>query len=436
MLTLCATLRPLQLDEVLQLLGTRTPRLPSVFDWMRYSPGSVPGGYVTQWALMRMAGFSNVVARLPSIAAWALTVFAMLRIGMRMGMRRVDVLAMVTAVTPMLFRYAIEGRPYLPAFCLMALATMMLLQFVDMADGPAFWQLGVYALLLATAPLMQGTAASVTLAHALFVLTDRSMRRNRSRQIAIGAAIVVSLGPPIAWSLHMRGAWAAAIVHDGYTFTFGLRTAGGFLKDISGGGLTLTALLIAGACWGLVGPRVPRSAKYLLSLTVLTAICGALASDAVAGYFTSPRQAIYSLCGLVTLGVAGWERFRSRFPLPAMLALGLFASVSLAKDVSVVRSKENWQDASQMIVDAVGQGFCVEPASNLTAPLNLYSFFNPAVEAHRCTAGDGKVALVHSIFTPRADRDAAAATLAGRGFVRTGTSASGGTTLERYIKAP
>jgi 4-amino-4-deoxy-L-arabinose transferase-like glycosyltransferase len=142
-LAVCTILRPLQLDEVLQLIGTRVPHLASVFDWLRYSPGSVPIGYALQWALVGIAGFSNFIARLPSIAALFLTMFAMLRIGTLIGARRVEVLTFTTALTPMLFRYSIEGRPYLPAFCLTAFATLLLLRFVDDPVSPRLWRLGV-----------------------------------------------------------------------------------------------------------------------------------------------------------------------------------------------------------------------------------------------------------------------------------------------------
>lgn len=404
---------------------------------MRYSPGSVPGGYTMQWALIRIAGFSNLIARLPSIAALPLTIMAMLRIGTRIGIRGGVVLTLTVATIPMLFRYSIEGRPYLPAFCLTVFATLLLMQFTDKADGrPAFWRLGVYATLLATAPLLQGTAATVTLGHAIFVLTDRAMRRDRGRQISILAAIAMSLAPPIAWSLRMRDAWAAAIAHEGDAFALTLRTAAGFVKDLTGGGLVCTLLLIAAAIYGYAWPGVPRSGKYLLGVTAVTAICGAVASDALAGYFTSPRQAIYCLGGLIVLAAAGWERFHGRYPLPAILAVSVFAAVSLAKDVSVVRSKEDWKTASQMLTQTVGRGFCVEPVSNLTAPLNLYSFFDPSLEVHRCTASDRKVGLIHSIFTPSRDRDSAVSALVSKGFVAAGTQAAGGTTLERYAKEP
>jgi hypothetical protein len=360
----------------------------------------------------------------------------MLRIGARIGLRSSGVLALIVAVTPMFFRYSIEGRPYLPAFCLTAFATLLLLEFGENPGArPALWRLGVYGLLLASGPLVQGTAATVTIAHGLFVLTDRGMRQDRSRQIAILAAIGVGVLIPVVWSLGMRGAWARAIAFNGYTFAFTFRTVAGFVKDLTSGGVVCTGLLLIAAVHGYSRADILQPAKHLLALTSLAVICGALVSDALAGYFSSPRQAIYCLCGLIVLAAAGWERFQSGNPRLAILMLGAFAAASLVKDVAVVRSKENWKTASQMLAQAVGTGFCIEPVSDVTSPLPLYSFFDPSLDARRCTASDNGVGLVYSIYTPRGDRASAVSALESEGYVAAGTVSSGGTTLAKYVKA-
>lgn len=432
-LAVCTAIRPLQLDEVLQLIGTRTPHLGSVFDWLRYNPGSVPGGYVVQWALVRTAGFSNLIARLPSLTAWVLTVLALVRIADRAGMRRPACAAVLAAVTPMFFRYAIEGRPYLPALCLTAFATLLLIEFIDSPASATAARLSLYGLLLAAAPLVQGTAATVTVGHALFVIADPSMRSDRARQLLVAGATVLSALPPILWSIHMRQAWAVAIVHEHDKFAFSLHAAFGFLKDITGGGLAGTVLLALAAGYGYARASLRPAVKRLLAITIVAAIGGAFAADALAGYFTSPRQAIYCLSGLIVLAAAGWEDLRLTRRWPAALALLLFIGVSLAKDVSVVRSKEDWNAASRMVARAIGEGFCIQPASTLTAPLNLYWFFEPSIEAHVCTGSEKAVGLVYSSFTPRADRDAAASELTAKGLAPHGGETSGGSTLERFV---
>jgi hypothetical protein len=232
----------------------------------------------------------------------------------------------------------------------------------------------------------------------------------------------------------MRGVWARSIAFNGYTFAFTFRSLAGFLKDLTGGGLVCTALLLAAVVYGYGSADIFPPAKRLLVLTSLTAVFGALASDALAGYFSSPRQAIYCLSGLIVLAAAGWERFQSASPRLAILALGAFAAVSLQKDVTVVRSKEDWKAASQMLTEATGNGFCIEPVSDITSPLPLYSFFDSSLEARRCKPPEEKVGLVHSIYTPRRDRDSAVSALEEKGYTAAGRASAGGTTIERYLK--
>jgi hypothetical protein len=139
---------------------------------------------------------------------------------------------------------------------------------------------------------------------------------------------------------------------------------------------------------------------------------------------------------LIVLAAAGWEYLQNRYSLPAIAALGLFAAVSLGRDVSVVRPKEDWKAASRMLTQAVTQGFCVLPDSDLTSSLPLYSFFDGSLDMHRCTDTDRRVALVHSSYTSPEAHDIAAAALEREGFVASGSEAAGGTTLEQYEKRP
>jgi hypothetical protein len=291
----------------------------------------------------------------------------------------------------------------------------------------------MYGASLGIAPLIQGTAVTVTLAHAVFVLAEGTMRRDQKRQIPFVATIVLSLVLPVAWSLAMRDAWADTITRVGYTFAFSVRSLYGFVKDLSGGGLVCTGLLAAAAVFGCMRSKMPRPVKYLLGLTAVTTIAGALASDALAGYFTSPRQAIYCLCPLIVLAAAGWEETLREHRMPAIAALGLFAVAALAKDVSIVRSKENWKSASALVTRSVDEGFCAQPASDLNASLGLYSFFNPSIGMHKCGGSDAKVALIYNTFTTHAERDGALQALVKRGFVPAGRGDAGGTTVERFI---
>jgi hypothetical protein len=423
----------LQLDEILQLIGTRIQNPASIFGWMKLSPGAVPGAYLVQWALLRIAGFSNLSARLMSIIASLITAVAMMKIGALMGIRRLVVLAVLVAMTPMLFRYSIEGRPYSLAFCLTVLATLLIMRIaVSQTAVVPRRRLLLSAMLLCGAALVQGQAIFIAIGLGLFIATDHSMRRNRRLQLAALAATGLSLPIPLWWYFIMRDAWARDIAASHLSFTLTLRTAAGFLKDLTMGGVVSSGLLLAGAVYGYARSDTPRSLRNLMGITALTAIFGALASDAHAGYFLSPRQAIYSLAGLIVLATAGAERFLRYRPTAAVLTISIFVAVSGLHDASIVRSAEDWRAASVMVEKTAREGFCIQMASEQPSPLPLYSFFAADLEKHRCAALNHSVALVYSVYTPPPDRAAAEAILDRRGLRIVGIRKSGGTTLEQF----
>jgi hypothetical protein len=282
--------------------------------------------------------------------------------------------------------------------------------------------------------LVQATAVFVTVGHGLFVLCHPSMRRNRGLRMAVLSLMAASLLPALIWYLAMRQAWAHDIVINRVTFALTLRTGIGFFKDLSGGGLICTLLLFTGALYGYLDTTVSRPRKNLLGMIFLATICGALGADVYAGYFSSPRQAIYCLLALLPLAAIGWERLHANHRPAAFALLGVFVAISLAKDVSLVRSRENWPAASRMLAAAARDGFCIQPVAGETSPLPLYSFFEPSLADRRCAGNDTKVGLVYSVFTPRADSDKDSAALAGRGFARAGSDAVGGSIIERYVK--
>jgi hypothetical protein len=434
LLCVCAVLRPLQLDEILQALGTTLPAAPdlrAVFHWLGVNTGAVPVSYLLQWELVRAAGFSAFTVRLPSIAAILLAILAMVRIGVRLGVRTPAVLAVMTALIPMLFRYGIEARPYALAFALSTFATLLL---IDMSRWRSLPPPLAYLLLLAVAPLVQATAVFVAIAHGLFVLADPLMRSHKRRQRLLLAGIAASLIPALIWYAAMRHAWARDIVVNHVTFALSLRTGFGFFKDLTGGGVICTALLFTGAAYGYMQSVISRRLQNLLGTIFLVTIGGALGGDIYAGYFSAPRQAIYCLIALLPLAALGWQRLQSSHRSTALGLLATFAAVSIAKDVSLLRSKENWPAASRLLSEATREGFCLQPVSGETSPLPLYSFFEPALSEHRCAGNENKIGLVYNVFTPPPDRDKDAAALTGNGFVYTGTGSAGGSAIERYIK--
>src|ERR1700733_2337150 len=87
-----AAVRPLWLDEILQLMDTRQPSATRLMAGLPYrAPGNAPLGYLVQQAALRIAGYSVWRARLPAVlfggGAIFLTALVAGEFGLRSGYR-------------------------------------------------------------------------------------------------------------------------------------------------------------------------------------------------------------------------------------------------------------------------------------------------------------------------------------------------------------
>ncbi len=118
-----AGLRPLWLDEVLQLVASTQPDARSVTRWVTYNLGGAPLGFLAQRVFVLTLGLTPLAARAaPAIfGLLSAIVFAGFARDLKPGATTVALAAFL--VTPLQLRYAVEGRPYSQAlfFALAAL---------------------------------------------------------------------------------------------------------------------------------------------------------------------------------------------------------------------------------------------------------------------------------------------------------------------------
>ncbi len=67
------TARPLWVDEIIDLGGVRDASFRAVLDFVPRNAGGVPLGYLVDFAMIRLFGYSVFVVRLPSILFTVLT---------------------------------------------------------------------------------------------------------------------------------------------------------------------------------------------------------------------------------------------------------------------------------------------------------------------------------------------------------------------------
>ena len=107
-----SAVRPLWLDEILQLIETRRPSTVAMVESLRQTPGAAPLGYILQRAFLRIGGYSRAVERLPAALFGAGAVFIVGVLGTKLGLRKGWQAAGIFAVFPMMLRYATESRVY------------------------------------------------------------------------------------------------------------------------------------------------------------------------------------------------------------------------------------------------------------------------------------------------------------------------------------
>jgi uncharacterized membrane protein len=110
----CAELRPLWLDEVLQLIATSSHSVDAFMQSMgSRNPGAAPLGYLTQLPFVLADSTSPLWTRFPSVFFSIVSCLALMRICRELKMPEVTLLATVLFMAiPLQFRYASEERPY------------------------------------------------------------------------------------------------------------------------------------------------------------------------------------------------------------------------------------------------------------------------------------------------------------------------------------
>lgn len=374
-------IRPLWVDEIVQLQIAREASVTAVIKDMPSIPGAVPLGYIVQHVLFSIFSYSVFLARLPSIVCGAAAVFVVALLATELGLRRGWLSAAIFGMLPLTTRYAAESRVYAQALFLSVLATYL---YVRLAKRPTWGMAGAYSLVLTAAVYTQPYAATVGVAHVLWSVSLRD-RVTAIRGAAAVALMALAFLPWYAWSL--RG-WSASIADTGLRFFASARTPLMIFRELAGAGYW-GSLLLVWLCGAAVVRRLPNGrAIRLLGLLLAIPIALALAADAWCGYFIAVRQFLWVLPSVAILAAAAIE-WRTR----AAVALAtLLAGVCIWQNVRFFSATgEDWDAAAGVLAQETRRGACL-----LVSPPDqayLYEFFRPELRKARCTGPRVVVAL-------------------------------------------
>lgn len=366
---------PLWLDEVLGLIGVRYARLDSLIDYVSGMPGGVPLTYVTQWAVVKLLGYSIYSGRLTSVLASVVAAIGVFALARRLPLRNPGAAVLVYCLLPLQFRYALEARPYGLALCFSVWAAVC---FFRLLENRTAGRALAYSLCIVGGLYSQPYTFFVPLAHVMWTLMNRKKVGAKFTGLIVG--LVIGSGVAfLPWYLYEKSVWheTAASYHSVVDWKSGLL----IVHELVGAGYIGTLVVVTASIFGVCRALRNNQERLFWSLYLAVPVAGAIAGDLFFGYFVAIRQVLFIVAPLALLSVLGVESGRSRL---AFRVAGMVLLITLiVGDISFLRRpREDWAAAAKLLADAKGRGACL-----LFVPGNadLYEFFEPNVPAARCT---------------------------------------------------
>jgi 4-amino-4-deoxy-L-arabinose transferase-like glycosyltransferase len=401
----CA-IRPLWLDEILQLMETRQPSTTRMIMNVRQTAGAAPLGYLVQHEVLKITGYSMVLARLPSALFGAGAVFLVALLGTQLGLKRGWLPGAIFGLCPQTLRYAAESRVYSQALFLSVLATYL---YLRLAARPRPGIAALYWLVLTAGVYTQPYSVCIGIAHLLCSVTCRARRT----VLLCGPGPLLALIAFLPWFWWAQTGWAASNATNGFQFSFSLKTPLLLFREFAGAGYWGSGLLLLLCAAALKGRCLHRRERVLLVLSISTVPVVVLCGDAWFGYFIAARQIIWILPAVAVLAAAAIECY----PRTGLALAILLLIVCIRQSVTFFQSpSENWEMAANLLVDRVRQGDCLTVAPPEQAP--LYEFFRPELRSEPCDAR--RIVLAVTPAATSTQRSSAIGTLISAGYKEAG----------------
>jgi len=355
--------KPLWVDEIIDLGGVRNVSdVSGLLAFVPRNAGGVPLGYLVDFWMIRLFGYSVFVVRLPPVLFTVATCAGVYVLARQTKLRMPLLAVILYAVSPLNVRYALEARPYAQAACWSVFSTVV---FLSLIRQPTFAKAAGYGALVAAGLFTQPYSVFVPVAHLIWLLFTRSVQ-NKSRVIVLaGTAVALASLAFLPWYFKAHAAWQGA-VSSGSRFVLTGKDLLVIPHELMGTGfigaaLTGIAIVVALGWSSLYKDETLFWAHYLAIPLLLVP-----AADAYFGYFLAARQMIFVLVPISVLLVACAE-LRWAWVVP--LALGV---AMLYEDVHWVRRPgEGWQAAAAQLKEASCTMFVPSGART------LYVFFEP-----------------------------------------------------------
>jgi mannosyltransferase len=352
--------KPLWMDEIIDLNGVRNADLHGVLAFVPGNAGGVPLGYLVDFWMIRLFGYSVFVVRLPSVLFTVLTCLAVYILAWQAKLRAPLLAAALYAASPLTMRYALEARPYAQAACWSAFSTVV---FLSLVRKPTRGKAARYAVLVALGLFSQPYSIFVPVAHLIWLA---SIKRDFRALGPAGSAVTLASLAFLPWYFQAHAIWQGA-VNSGVRFFVSARDLLVIPHELVGTGYAGTALAVIAIVVALVWSPLSKNEKIFWILCMAIPLILVPAADAYFGYFLAARQMIFALVPIAILvaaciDVRGWG-----WVLPlALLGASMYEDVRWTR-----RPGEGWQAAASQLKGADCSIFVPGGAGT------MYLFFEP-----------------------------------------------------------
>lgn len=390
----------LWVDEIMQLIGTRSGTLEHIEPLTRTGVGSVPMGWLPQLLAIRIFGYSAAISRIPSAVSSIVCCWIVFLTAKEIGMRHPLLPAFLLSLMPLHFRYALEGRPYSQGVLFSTMATLLLVKLSKRFSVPLF---SAYTLALVCGIYSQPFACFTSCSHFVWAVT--SGFRQKRLIFYTAAAFSCMILAFIPWYIYGSPLWRQTIQEGSIHFHISWKTPLMLIREISGAGYIGGCSLLALAVLGFQKGKVDVGTKRLLASCSIVPIICVVAVDSYFDYFLAIRQMIFILPPLAILACLGILVLMCLAPRLTFVATAFLIGFLVVSDFRWLnRPREDWALAAQ----AVHKMSLSSSACTLYSPANslpYYTFFEPRLADRSCPPDtpSGPAVLVVSPYATDAD---------------------------------
>ena len=405
--------KPLWLDEIWQQLRTRNVSFHQMVSYAEQGAGGAFVPHFCQWLILKLLPYSATVSRLSALLFGFGAAVCCWFLARQVKLKTPEIAVAIWMALPIVFRYALEARPYSPALFFDCWALLLLFQ---LDEQPSVKRSALLLLVAAATLYSQPFAIFEVLATALLLTGTSADWRRKLPYLAL--PVVASFLLYLPWYLSASKDWSNGLGSERAIAVFDSKLPLRVLREYTGGGYVVGLGLLALAVLGLqITGR--RRTKLVLAAGFVAGLIVPLLAEQKLHYFYAARHIMFALPAGVLLGTYAFE---PRFPGRQILARALLLTV-LIGSATVITLKEmgtheDWRPAVERLQQLSEAGNCIVSAD--PDGLVYYEFFRPSLKKSECRGLEKSVALVASPYTPLAVDNIKVRELLEKGYKETG----------------